>query len=345
MKRFRAALVGCGQMANTWVAYALERADTEIVAVVDLNADAAQAMLERHGLTCPAFTTLTAALAATQPNLVFDVTIPDAHEAVALEALASGCDVFSEKPLAAGMAAARRIVDAARAHGRTHAVMQNRRYLHAARALKSSLERGDIGTPGLYTADFFIGAHFGGFRDAMDSPLLLDMAIHTFDSARFFSRANAVSVHCTEFNPAGSWYTGNAAAVCTFTLSSGAVFSYRGMWCAEGFPTSWEADWRITGSLGTARWDGSSAPQLEVLTDPAQPGFTRGVARRELPSEDTAREGHAGCLDEMFTAVLEGRAPETVGSDNAHSLAMVFAALESARTGAVVSIPPVSDLG
>ena len=40
----------------------------------------------------------------------------------------------------------------------------------------------------------------------MESPLLLDMAIHTFDQARFITGADALSVYCHEFNPAGSWY-------------------------------------------------------------------------------------------------------------------------------------------
>ena len=40
----------------------------------------------------------------------------------------------------------------------------------------------------------------------MESPLILDMAIHTFDQARFITGADPVSVYCHEFNPPGSWY-------------------------------------------------------------------------------------------------------------------------------------------
>ena len=61
-------------------------------------------------------------------------------------------------------------------------------------------------------ADFFIGAHFGGFRDEMAHVLLLDMAIHTFDQARKILGADPVSVYCHEFNPAGSWYAGASSA-------------------------------------------------------------------------------------------------------------------------------------
>ncbi len=44
-------------------------------------------------------------------------------------------------------------------------------------------------------------------------------------------------------------------------------------------------------------------------------------------------EGHVGCLDEMFMALIEGRKAETDCSDNIKSMAMVFGAIESAKTG------------
>lgn len=55
-------------------------------------------------------------------------------------------------------------------------------------------------------------AHFGGFRDKMPSPLILDMAIHHFDLARYMSGADPVAVYAKEFNPAGSWYKGDVSA-------------------------------------------------------------------------------------------------------------------------------------
>lgn len=63
-------------------------------------------------------------------------------------------------------------------------------------------------------ADFFIGAHFVGFRERMEHPLLLDMAIHTFDQARFLlGSAKAETALCMAFNPASSWYDGCASAI------------------------------------------------------------------------------------------------------------------------------------
>ena len=336
--RFRVLIAGCGEMAKTWVAYAASREDTEIVALVDPDAKNAEAMRVRHNLACPTSGDLNAALKTSGANLVFDVTPPAAHEGVVLAALQAGCDVLGEKPLAAGMDAARRMCAAAEKAGKTYAVMQNRRYLPGIRAYRDLVTSGVIGRLGLLGADFFLAPHFGGFRDVMDSPLLLDMAIHTFDQARFISGADAVSAHCLEFNPPGSWYAGKAAAVCAFELSNGAVFSYRGSWCAEGLNTSWEAEWRACASLGAATWNGVDPPRAEVVRDAGQPGFTRDVIAAPAPAPWTGREGHQGCLDEMFDALIRGAKPQTDCQDNIKSLAMVFAAVESARSGLTVRL-------
>ncbi|RIX59611.1 gfo/Idh/MocA family oxidoreductase [Paenibacillus nanensis] len=338
---YKVAVAGCGGMSNIWIDYALERPDTEIVALVDINEAFAAAKRDSKGLSCPVFTDIAQAIEQTGANLVFDVTIPASHFQISTTAMKMGCHVFGEKPLAETMDDCNEIVRVSEQTGRTHAVMQNRRYDARIRALREMIASGTIGKPGFIGADFFIGAHFGGFRDAMASPLLLDMAIHTFDQARLILGADPVSVYCQEFNPPGSWYAGSAAAICIFEMSDGSVFNYRGSWCAEGAPTSWEAQWRVTGEKGTAIWDGHGAPYAEVIADGDQSGkFIKDYVRVEAPSTalNQLRSGHFGCLDEMFAALEESRLAETDCRDNRFSMAMVLAALESASAGRKVNI-------
>lgn len=336
---YRIALAGCGGMANAWVEYALEREDAEIVALIDLYPSSAQAMAERHGLKCPVFTDLSQAIKETGANLVFDVTVPESHYLIASTALKLNCHVFGEKPLAATMPECNRIVELAGETGLTHSVMQNRRYDPRIRSLRTMIEQGTIGRAGFLNASFFLGPHFGGFREAMESPLLLDMAIHTFDQARYISGADPVTVYCQEFNPPGSWYQGNAAAISIFEMSDGSVFSYQGSWCAEGAPTSWESSWRITGEKGTAIWDGEGMPYAEVVAPGDQEGkFVRDYITVEGPEVKMKHTFHPGCLDEMFAALKQGRTAETDCRDNRYSMAMVFGALESARSGQKIHI-------
>lgn len=338
MKKFRVVVAGCGAMANTWIKYTLERSDAEIVALVDIKEENAKIMAKNHDLKCSIHTDIVQAIRESEANLVFDVTIPESHKEIVTAALELGCDVFGEKPMASSMNEAIEMVRLAEKTGRTYAVMQNRRFDKRIRALREIVASGEIGQVGFIGADFFLGAHFGGFRDIMDSPLVLDMAIHTFDQARFISGQDPVSVYCHEFNLPGSWYKGNASAVCIFEFSDGSVFNYRGSWSAEGAPTSWEAEWRVVGSMGTAIWDGQKAPYYDVVIPSAEYKFLNEFKRIEKEILWREREGHAGCLDEMFSALIEGRKPETNCCDNIKSMAMVYASIESAKKGEKIII-------
>src|SRR5690625_2650296 len=161
-------VVGCGAMSNAWLDYAEQRENAEIVGLVDVNVETAKAMAERRKLKVPVFSDLSEALKETEGNVVFDVTIPAAHKQITTTALQANCHVFGEKPMAENLADAKEVLQVAQQSEKKYAVMQNRRYLTQIRALESLLSAGTIGEVGSIHADFFLGPHFGGFRDLMD---------------------------------------------------------------------------------------------------------------------------------------------------------------------------------
>ncbi len=334
----RAVLVGCGGISQAWLKAAQPVEGLEIVGLVDLLEENARRRAAQFGLGGVEIeTSLPRLLERVAPDVVFDCTVPEAHVDVTLEALGRGCHVLGEKPLADTLANARRMVAAAEAAGRVYAVMQNRRFDAGIRALRGYLDGGEIGRLTTVNSDFFLAPHFGGFRDQMRHVLLLDMAIHTFDQARFLSRADPLAVYCKEWNPAGSWYAHGASAVAVFEMSGGIVYTYRGSWCAEGLPTTWESDWRLIGERGSARWDGGQGLAAEYALPSA--GFQSEHKLGEIkPYTGPAVGGHAGLLADFVDCLRSGRTPETLAADNIKSLAMVFGAIESAEGGGVVQI-------
>jgi predicted dehydrogenase len=330
----RAILVGCGTMGARW-ATALSasplRERVKLVALVDVDQSAAQAVRQSANLV-DAFvgTDLTTVLSQVDADIVFDVAVPDVRKDVVLTAFKAGCDVLTEKPMASSMRDASEILAASKTFGRLHAVTQNRRFKESIRRIREFLASGAIGDLSAMHCDFFVGAHFGGFRDAMQHVLLLDMAIHTFDAARFMSGKDAVAVYCRETNPKGSWYAHGAAADAIFELEDGVTFNYRGSWAAEGANTSWEASWRIIGSAGTLLWDGESAITASVVDGDA--GFFRPIKPVEVPAWADAgvTHEHVSTIEDFLDALDNGTTPESAGPDNIKSLAMVFGAIESA---------------
>lgn len=343
---FRAVLAGCGSMSKGWLSALVEhpllQGRVSVVGLVDLHRPTAEARAAEFGLADAVIgTDLDAVIAQTKPDLLFDVVIPAARAGVVESGFRHGCHVLSEKPMAASLEEGKAMIAQAKAAGRIHAVVQNRRFIAGVRRIRRLIESGAIGELASLNCDFFIGAHFGGFRDEMENVLLLDMAIHTLDAARFMSGKTPEAVYCLETNPPGSWYRHGAAANAIFEFSDNVVFNYRGSWAAEGANTSWESAWRIVGSKGTLLWDGGDSFEAKIAANDT--GFFRELKTIDVPPPADADQthGHASVLAEFLDAIETGRQPETASTDNIKSLAMVFAAIDSARRGQRVTI----DLG
>lgn len=320
-------IAGCGGISSIWFNEAVERDNCEIVALVDINTEAAEAKKKEYSLTnANVYSSIEEALKKENANLVFDITIPEAHYDTVTKSLDAGLNVFGEKPMSDLIDDAEKMVKHVEKSGKEYFVMQNYRYNPQQVALKRFLESQKLGKVGQISAVFYLNPHFGGFRDEMDSPLLADMSIHTFDSARYITGKNPISVFCYEFNPSWSWYDGNANAVCIFEMEDGVVFDYRGSWCGNGYNTPWNSEWTIACADGSVHWDG--ADKLYYVPTQGEPA--------DIPIEPMVKEGHGACIREMFDCLEKGKKASTDCSDNIQSMRMVHNAIKSAASKKVI---------
>ncbi|MGB2614572.1 MAG: Gfo/Idh/MocA family oxidoreductase, partial [Phycisphaerae bacterium] len=298
MARLRAIVVGAGGIAGAWFpAFAKEK--VKVVAVVDLARERAEKRIEEFKLAdALANDDLEKTLRDRRADFLVDLTVPEAHCAVTCAALRAGLHVVGEKPMASSMAEARRMVRTSEAAGRLYMVSQSRRWDAKHDALQRTVAAGRLGTLTTVNCDFFLGAHFGGFRDEMESPLVLDMAIHHFDMARMVSGCDPVTVYCEEFNPAGSWYKGDSSANAVFQMTDGVRFAYRGSWCAEGCDTSWNGNWRFIGTQGTILYENDCAPTGELVA--GRTGFSRPKKAIAVRPVAMKADGMHGALREMI---------------------------------------------
>lgn len=324
----RVVLVGIGGMGRAWLRTIQSSSDVELVGIVDIDLARATSVAAEAGLDGIALAAdLSALPTETRPDAVVNVTVPAAHLPVSLQAFRLGLPVLSEKPAAATLAEALTLLAGARTYDRLLMISQSRRYnVHLAQA-KALLPR--IGRIGIVSTEFFKAPHFGGFRDQMEHPLLLDMAIHPFDTARYLLDDDPVSVYCDEYNPSWSWYKGDAAATAIFEMSGGRRFTYSASWCSPGLETSWNGSWLISGEHGSVRWDGDNSPTVETeSTVDAAPTVDPG-------------EGISGSLAEFCGALRTNTVPMGEIRENLMSLAMVEAAVLSARQRQRITIDDV----
>jgi predicted dehydrogenase len=329
--KWRAVLVGCGSMSRAWVEAVKATPNLELVGLVDLIPQSAEKLAVDHALTNAVVgSDLDAVLTNTRANLLFVCTVPDAHKSNILAGLKHGCHVLTEKPLASTMAEARALVAAARKAKRVVAVMQNYRYRRDVRSVKKFLATQKIGTITGLDADFYIGAHFGGFREEMKHVLLLDMSIHLFDIARFLAGQNPVAVTAQEWNPKNSWFGHAASAAALFEFENGMVFNFRGSWCSQGFDTDWPGTWRILGEKGCVRWAGPETIEAEVVAERTGFVWKKKPVPISLLPDKLFPQGHVMVVREFIRCLDQGTEPETIIVDNIHSLAMVHGAIASA---------------
>ncbi|MCU1666142.1 MAG: hypothetical protein QOI36_5813 [Pseudonocardiales bacterium] len=323
----RVVLVGAGSMGRAWRDTIEAAPDVELAGIADIDPAAAQSAadeLGRPGL--PVGTDAVTLAAATGARAVVDATVPEAHHPVTIAALFAGLAVLGEKPVADTVAKALSLAAAAEVTGELFMVSQSRRWnpqLFAFRVMAA-----DLGAIGTLTTEFFRAPRFGGFRERMEHPLLVDMAIHAFDSARFVLGAEPVSAYCEAHNPPWSWYDGAAAATTVFEMEGGIRYTYTGSWCSPGAETSWNGAWRVSGEKGSALWDGDHEPVLH--------GDVQRADRERSP-----HSGIAGSLQVFVEALRTGVAPMGEVHENVLSLAMVEAAVRSAESGQRVLVDDV----
>jgi len=325
----RVVQVGAGGMGRAWLSTVAADPDVQLVGVVDLDLDAARAGAELAGSpTIPVGRDLPALLADTGAEAVLDITVPVAHHPVTMDALHAGLPVLGEKPAAQTVAEALSLAAAAEATGQLFMVSQSRRYNDQLVAFRQHVRA--LGGVGSLDTRFAKAPHFGGFREEMDDVLLLDMAIHAFDSARYVLEREPVSVYCESWNPSWSWYRGDANAAAVFTFEDDVRYVYDGSWCAPGDETSWNGVWHASGAAGSAAWDGDRDPTSVVDDAPGSPAPAPGVGT-EI----------AGALASFVRAVRTGGTPDGEVHGNVMSLVMVDAAIASARSGQRVVIDEV----
>jgi predicted dehydrogenase len=318
--------VGIGGMGNAWLRAVSASPVVEYAGFVEVNEAIAREQAERYNLDPDLiFPSLKEALAHVSAEGVIDITPPQFHQSVSVTALEAGIPVLSEKPLANTLEAAQAIVRKADETGVLHMVSQNYRYRVTTQTLKRVLESGQMGQVGALTVSFFKGPRFGGFREEMAYPLIIDMAIHHFDAMRFFLDSDPVSIFGQSWNPAWSWFKGDASANVLLWFANGVRVAYNGSWVSTGRETTWNANWRFECEKGVI-----------ILEDDQIYTQLTGEEAVAVEPVEMEYQDQAYMLQQFYEAVTTGRKPTTTCQDNIKSLAIVFDIVKSFETGQVV---------
>lgn len=157
--------VGAGAIAGIHLDALDGVPNATLVGVVDPNAARATALVAQARRRHPraAVHADVGALAAAGACVVHVLTPPESHAAIACEALAHGCDVLVEKPLATDTAACDAIARAAAAAGRRAGVDHSLLADPQVEAVLGALAGGRVGSP--VSAEYFCSAAYPPWAD------------------------------------------------------------------------------------------------------------------------------------------------------------------------------------
>jgi len=316
--------VGVGEMGMGWLHIIAKSGEVEPAAIVDINKENLQHAIKAFNIDpSKAFSNHREAFEKTKADVALIVTPPSTHKEIALEAYRNGLHVLTEKPMADTMEASKEIVKGAERAGVRLMVSQNFRFRRWVRTARHVLQSGTLGRLSHVGVSFRRNPDWGPWRQKMDNPLLIEMSIHHFDMMRYMLDRNPLEVYAWTWNPQWSWFKGDCAALVTILMEQETPVLYEGSVVAFGSHTGWDGQWRVECERGALHFEDEKL-------------FTRrqdSDQKEDVPLLNMPAENQEYALMEFLASLKEGREAETCGKDNLYSLAMVFAAMDSKRTG------------
>jgi len=300
---------------------------------VDVEAEARATFTEKTGT--PAFSNLDEALGAVEASAALVATPDRFHAPLTLTALEAGLDVICEKPMAETLPDAARMHFSALQRDRMLMIHHQLRWHPCHHEARRRIEAGEIGD--LRRLDFHFSVHsdvcLRGYRCQLPHLILQDLAVHHFDLIRYLTGQECDSLYVKDWpSPEkGQDITAATDAIAVLNLSGPVTVSYTASIRELLDPVGYTCTARIHGSEGELAIDGD---RLRLQT---RSGHADGQSPLTIdpPTPDPGTWS-------AFAHALQTRKPAlTHSADNLNSLAMLFAAMESAETGAIVQ--PVSD--
>ncbi|MCM8531510.1 MAG: Gfo/Idh/MocA family oxidoreductase [Lentisphaeraceae bacterium] len=249
--------------------------------------------------------------------------------------------ILAQKPLATNFEDAQEIVRLCKDAGKTLVVNQNMRYDHSMRALKTLIEKDELGEMVLGTIDMRAIPHWAAWQKPLGFLSLRIMSIHHLDVARFLF-GDPVKVFCSYTkDPRTKFDHEDGICLTTLEFKNGARFQINDdVWAGparEGAAEDCYVRWRVEGTQGLAKGE-IGWPKYPAVTPSTLEYSTVKSKEWQKPEWPEAWFPHAflGPMSELLCA-LEGNASGLSGQSNLRTLLLVEACFMSAKEGRLIN--------
>lgn len=344
---YRMIQVGTGGFGAAWCRRFLppniEDGLIEVVAAVDTNPEAL--INAEEGLNLPperCYTDIRKAFDENPADFCAIVVPPAFHESVVDIALTHDLHILSEKPIADTLLASVRIAEKVKRAGKKMGVTMSHRFDQDKTTLRQELRSGKYGTLDYlvcrFTCDCRKFGSWGRFRHEIPDTLMIEGAVHHLDILADLAGAKCDTLYAQTWNPKWGEYAGDSQGLTLLHFDNGTRGLYEGAktnaiglngWAQEYIRAECELATLILSRRQLERFDYDSTRQWASGAE----GEGTPIPLLEQPKWANA------WLIEKFVRWLDGGPPmETNVEDNLQSVALIFAAIESSRTGQPVRV-------
>jgi predicted dehydrogenase len=336
-KDYRIGIIGAGFIIRDVQLVAYNNAGYNVAAIASRNPDRAREVAQARGI--PQVHEHWQDLISDPKIEVLDIAVPPHMQPEILCAAATQAGhlkgVLAQKPLATNYTEAQKAVAACEAAGLRLAVNQNMRYDQSIRALKTVLDRGDLGEAVLGTIEMRAIPHWMPWAREYDRLTLMIMSIHHLDVFRYLFGDPEFVYASTRTDPRATFPHRDGIALYILEYANGMrAAAWDDVWAGparEGAAPDIYIKWRVEGTTGLAQgtigWPGypNAVPSTMQFSTARQPGCWITPRWNEVWFPD-AFEGPMG---ELLASIAEDRTPVISARDNMKTMALLEACYRS----------------
>lgn len=342
--RINVAIIGCG-WAGRCHARSYRRCGAHIHWAVDVRKERATS-IQTQEEQVRISTDYQEALNDPQVDAV-DICLPhNLHAPVAVAAARAGKHILCEKPIAASLEEADRMIQAAEEAGVVLMVAENVRFSPLYRKVAGLLEKGVIGKPALiqitrqaYLAQSFLEERVWFLnKEAAAGGIMMSGGVHDFEIMRMLI-GEIESVYALRARQRFAQMQGDDTSIATVRFRDGTVGSLVESFIMKSLDTASGSEvhtLRIDGDLGSLVTEGFSGGNIYLFSE--RKGYYLAELLTEhkiqVPEEDTFL-----CeITHFLESVRTGKGPITNGRSQRKPLEVVFAAYQSMQSGEPVRL-------
>jgi predicted dehydrogenase len=336
-KDYGIGIIGSGFIVRDCHLVAYQRAGFRVEAITSKLQDEAREVAAARGI--PKVYDTTAQLLEDESVEVLDIAVPPDQVLPVMREVTARArhirGILCQKPMGASYGEAKEIVQCCKDAGIVLGVNQNMRYDQSIRALKTLLNRGDLGDPVLGTIEMRAIPHWKPWVRSLGRVTLQVMSIHHLDSFRYLFGDPETVYASARKDPRTKFEHRDGIVLYILEYANGLrAAAWDDVWTGparEGSGGDIYIKWRVEGTDGLAQgtigWPSypNATPSTIDFTTKKEGDCWFSPRWKEVWFPDAFQ----GTMGQLLQAVATGTEPVISGQDNLKTIALVDACYKS----------------